>query len=181
PSRARSKPAAGSEADEIPPDRSRPPLAKPKAAAGSSTSGKSTTGLARRLERSSHGLFLRTHHLALEQARSDRQQHAVAQKPQHGEADDTGEHQIEPHPFLTVGDARTEPYLRADELGRKQHHEGVREPDADAAEQLRRGRRNEDAEKDRPRRRSHIPRRPDEKLVDGEHRVTRGHEHRKEA
>src|SRR5262249_9431598 len=87
-----------------------PPLAKPKAAAGSSTSERSATRLAQRFERSSHGLFLRAKHLALEHARSDRQQHAVAQKPQYGEAGDAGEHQIEPHPFLAVGDDRTKPF-----------------------------------------------------------------------
>src|SRR5262249_62209940 len=137
PAGPRPNPPAGAEAAGIPRARPPPPLAKPKAAAGSSTSGKSATGLAPRLERSSHRLFLRAHHLALEQARSDRQQHAVAQKPQHGEADNTREHQIEPHPFLAVRDDRTEPYLRADQLGRKQHHEGMREPNADAAEPLR--------------------------------------------
>src|SRR6266853_2951319 len=94
-SQARSKPAPGLEADGIPRDRSRPPVAKPKSAAGSSTSARSATGLARRFDRSSHDFFLRADHLALEQARSDRQQHAIAQKPQHGEADDAGEHQIE--------------------------------------------------------------------------------------
>src|SRR5262249_57873772 len=93
PSQARSKPSPGPEADEIPQASPPPPLAKPKAAAGSSTSERSATGLAQRFERSSHDFFLRAEHLALEHARSDRQQHAVAQKPQYGEADDAGEHQ----------------------------------------------------------------------------------------
>src|SRR6185437_4954851 len=100
PSPARSRPCPGREAAGIRPGRLPPPAARPATAEGSSTSARSGTGLAQRCEPSSNHLLLGPDHLALEHARANREQDAVADETEHGEAYDAGEHQVEPHPFL---------------------------------------------------------------------------------
>src|SRR4051812_45591199 len=109
--------------------------------------------------------------MAFEHAAADRHEDAVTQKAQYGKARDTGEHQVEPDPFLAIADDVGEADLGADQLGGEQYDKGMGQPDADAGEKLRGSSRNDDTEEDRALGRAHVLRRPDENRVDRQNGV----------